>query len=85
MTAEFALPATKLRKNVKAPSAGCCDGLLFVIRSCASIGYAIGVTLLNHYLRRKQQQKVVNVSEQQWLISMHKCTSIAGDEYTLFL
>ena len=26
---KFALPATKLRKNVKAPSAGCCESLLF--------------------------------------------------------
>ena len=28
---KFALPATKLRKNVKAPSAGCCDSLLFIV------------------------------------------------------
>ena len=27
---KFALPATKLRKNVKAPSAGCYDSLLFL-------------------------------------------------------
>ena len=27
---KFALPATKLRKNVKSPSAGCCDSLLLI-------------------------------------------------------
>ena len=34
---KFALPATKLRKNVKAPSAGCCDSLLFLFLSLSRL------------------------------------------------
>ena len=30
---KFTLPATKLRKNIKAPSAGCCDSLLLKLAS----------------------------------------------------
>ena len=43
MIAEFALPAQlKLRKNVEAPSSGCCDNLLF---NTISEGHLCGVLM----------------------------------------